>query len=185
MSIQVLILICLIIGVLVVLGSIAGKNGRTNPDIRRVKRLLVAESPAGTRYITLGANAFCVRVDAKAGTITITHRRFWFLRGGRTIPIKAVKWIDFRYLGAVSFNKDEETYRVVLVLKRGNERVPLVEFSGNANAGVLIGAKSYNRLTGEFSGENAQLLQEQHQGALWFVRSLSELLQVGLSEPVS
>ena len=183
MSGKAFIFLALLVGVAVLIASVLLKNGRANPEMQRVKRLLVARTPAITRYLTLGANHFAVRVDAKAGYINVSSRRLWFFRKERDIPTKAVKWIDFKYVGAVSLDKELETYRVVLVLKRGNERVPLVDFTGHPDSGLLVGAKSYNPLTREFSGDQAQLTQEQHQGALLFVRSLSELLDVGLSEP--
>ncbi len=184
MSTEAFILLILLVMVATVVGAIILRNGRTNPSMERVKRLLVTRSPTSTQYLTLGANYFSVRVDAKAGYITVTSRRLWLFRTERILPIKAVKWIDFKYLGSVSFDKNLETYRVVLVLKKGNERVPLVDFTGHAGEGLLVDAESYSQLSGKFSGKNAKLLQEQHQGALWYVRTLSELLDVGLSEPV-
>lgn len=183
MSVEAFILLLLIGSVVAIMGAILLKNGRTNPETHQAKRLLVAETPSLTRVLTLGANHFSVRVDAKAGYITVASRRFWFFRKERIIPTKSVKWIDFKFVGAVSLNRDLETYRVILVLKRGNARIPLVDFTGHADEGLLVGATSYSHLTGKFSGKNAELLQAQHQGALWFVRTLSDLLEVTLSEP--
>lgn len=69
------ILLILLVLVATVVGAIILRNGRTNPSMEHLKRLFVTRSPASTQYLTLGANYFSVRVDAKAGYMTVTSRR--------------------------------------------------------------------------------------------------------------
>jgi len=136
------------------------------------------------RVLTLFFSGVYLHVDRRARYLFLDRRYFWFFKRSRAIAFAQIDRIEYGFDSTVTKYGYQgqaldqvETFTVEIVLKEGDEHIPLFRFRG-------LGAVSTG-LTGLMQGDDLVDYEgDQERKSLAFVQALKDFLGVPLGKAV-